>query len=109
VGDLPRNVARQWRRWCLDPDYLLSEGAAEREAYARLALPILAYSFADDIMITGRAVERMHEAFRGARVEFRHVDPRQVARERIGHFGFFGADSEPMWSAMLHWLRGAVL
>jgi predicted alpha/beta hydrolase len=105
VGDLPRNVARQWRRWCLHPDYLLSEGAAVREAYARLALPILAYSFADDDMITGRAVERMHEAFRGARVEYRHVDPRQLAGGPIRHFGFFGVKSEPMWSTMLQWLR----
>jgi predicted alpha/beta hydrolase len=106
VGDLPRNVARQWRRWCLHPDYLLCEGDGVRDAYARVASPILAYSFTDDVMINGRAVERMHAAFREASVEFRHVDPASVARKGIGHFGFFQLQSEPMWHSMLAWLQG---
>ena len=37
VGDLPKGVALQWRRWCLHPDYLLSEGEASRAAYARFS------------------------------------------------------------------------
>ena len=32
VGDLPRGVALQWRKWCLHPEYLLAEGERYREA-----------------------------------------------------------------------------
>lgn len=105
VGDLPRNVMRQWRGWCLHPGYLLREGEALRAAYARLELPILAWSFADDPMITGPAVEAMHRAFTCARVEHRHVDPRAAGREPIGHVGFFLPHCEPLWLESLQWLR----
>ena len=34
VGDLPAGVIAQWRRWCLSPDYVGSEGREARAAYA---------------------------------------------------------------------------
>jgi predicted alpha/beta hydrolase len=108
VGDLPANVAWQWRRWCLHPEYLLVEGGA-REAFARVAAPILAYSVEDDSLITQPAVDALHAAFRGARVERRHVVPAQLGVERVGHFGFFSEAREAsLWADSLEWLRGRV-
>ena len=43
VGDLPRGVAWQWRRWCMHPEYLMREGDAARAALASLAIPIRGY------------------------------------------------------------------
>ena len=38
VGDLPRGVILQWRRWCLNPRYHVgAEGAAVRERLRRCA------------------------------------------------------------------------
>ena len=106
VGDLPEGVAWQWRRWCLHPEYLLSEGAAMREAFDRVRCPILSYSFEDDPIITRRGVDSLLGFYRRAAVESRHVAP--GAGERLGHFGFFSARSrETLWQPALDWLREA--
>jgi predicted alpha/beta hydrolase len=105
VGDLPRNVMRQWRRWCTHPDYLLSEGDDVRASFAAVRTPIQAWSFTDDVMISPHAVERMHQAYASAKVEYRCVDPRAEGRRCIGHVGFFHPSCEPLWREALQWLQ----
>ena len=108
VGDLPRGVAWQWRRWCLHPDYLLSESPRYREAFDRMSLPILSYSFEDDPIITRAGIESLHDFYRNAAVERRHVSPGEIRAPRIGHFGFFAPSSEnTLWRESLEWLRSA--
>jgi predicted alpha/beta hydrolase len=107
IGDLPFGVAWQWRRWCLHPDYVLSEGADSYARFARVKAPILSISFADDALITRSAIERLEAAYPNARVDSRHIAPRDMGRERIGHFGFFSrASRETLWKQSLEWLRG---
>ena len=105
VGDLPLHVAWQWRRWCLHPDYVLSEKGA-RAAFDRVTAPILSYSFADDPLISRAAVESLNGFYRNAALEHRHVAPGEIGAERIGHFGFFAAESrDTLWKQSLAWLR----
>jgi len=109
VGDLPKGVAYQWRRWCLHPDYLLAEGDGWRAKMAEFNAPILRYSFADDVMINERATDNLHAFYRGARVDRRHIAPSQIGEARIGHFGFFHPRSrDKLWREALEWLRNEV-
>jgi predicted alpha/beta hydrolase len=106
VGDLPRGVANQWRRWCLHPDYLLSEGEGARAAYARFSAPIFSYSFEDDDINTRPGIDKLHSFYTAAHVVRRHVHPRDAGLERIGHFGFFAEKCrETLWRDALAWLR----
>jgi predicted alpha/beta hydrolase len=106
VGNLPRGVAMQWRRWCLHRDYLLIEGAHMHAAFGRVSAPILCWSFEDDPLIRGPAVDHLHGFYRNARVERRHVAPADVGLEHIGHFGFFAERArEALWIPTLEWLR----
>ncbi len=106
VGDLPKGVARQWRRWCLSPDYLLCEGEAARKAFERVRAPILSYSFADDALISRRAIDSLHDFYRNARVTRRHLSLSDVGAARIGHFGFFSdRHRTTLWKDALDWLR----
>jgi predicted alpha/beta hydrolase len=106
VGDLPRGVAWQWRKWCLDPEYLLCEGPRYRAAFDRVKAPVISYSFEDDTIITKPAIDHLHTLYRAARVERRHVSPADVGEERIGHFGFFSERSRgTFWKESLEWLR----
>lgn len=108
VGDLPKGVALQWRRWCMHREYLLCEGERVREAFGRFRAPILAISFEDDEMITRAAVDEMHRHYRAAEVERRHLSPGEAGR-RVGHFGFFAeASREGLWAPSLDWLRRAL-
>ncbi len=106
VGDLPAGVAWQWRRWATHPDYLLSEGEAMRRRFDAVRAPVLGLSFEDDAIITREAVDALHGFYRHARVERRHLVPTQAGRARIGHFGYFHADSrDTLWRDSLAWLR----
>jgi predicted alpha/beta hydrolase len=109
VGDLPRGVADQWRRWCLHPEYLLAEGDAARAGFERVTAPIRSYSFEDDEIVTRPAIESLNGFYRKARVNHRHVAPADIGARSIGHFGFFSEHSrDTLWRESLDWLRGAV-
>jgi len=103
VGDLPAGVIRQWRTWCLDPEYAVGAGGpAVRELYARVTAPITALSFTDDEMMSARNTVSLHGHYARAPVELRRIDPAEVGMARIGHFGFFRpASREPLWEAVL--------
>jgi predicted alpha/beta hydrolase len=108
--DLPAGVAEQWARWCLAPDYLLSEGGEpRREAYASLYLPLRAYSFTDDPFASPEAVRALLSFYADALVDHRLLSPKEVGQP-IGHFGFF---REPfrgsLWADAADWLADKAL
>jgi predicted alpha/beta hydrolase len=98
VGDLPRNVLRQWRRWCLDPDYALGDGEPVRELFASVTTPITAFSFTDDEMMSEQNTASIHGFFTSAPRVMRRLAPEEIGVKRIGHFGFFKeAMKQPLW------------
>lgn len=67
VGDLPRGVIEQWRRWCLNPDYAIgAEGPQVRAAFASVRTPITSLSFTDDEMMSARNTQSLHSHYTGA-------------------------------------------
>ena len=106
VGDLPRGVMAQWRRWCLHRDYMMGEGgAALRAQYAALQVPMLSLAFSDDEFMSRRNVESLHGFYAGARPEIRHLSPGDVGEKRIGHFGFFRSKFQvSLWPQVPQWL-----
>ena len=105
VGDLPAGVAWQWRSWCLHPDYVVGRVVGARESFSRVTAPILAWSFADDAIISRDAVESLDRFYRNAALEHHHVPSAEMGRA-IGHFGFFSeASRADLWSRTLDWLR----
>lgn len=104
IGDVPAGVMRQWRRWCLDPEYLLGvEDPAWRAAYARLSAPILSVSFTDDEYMSARSIESLHGSFTGAARTSRRIAPAE-AGGHVGHFGFFRRRNEALWPIVGDWL-----
>ena len=103
VGDLPRGVIRQWRRWCMDPDYAVgAEGPEVAELYARVKAPITALSFTDDEMMSERNTARLHAAYVGAPVTHARIAPADLGLPAIGHFGCLRpALRAPLWERHL--------
>jgi predicted alpha/beta hydrolase len=106
IGDLPAGVMRQWRRWCLNPDYLFGVlPAAVRTRYAALKLPILSLSFSDDEYMSRRNIESLHGFYAAAEREMQRIDPDEAGAGRIGHFGFFRKRFEStLWPRAGQWL-----
>jgi len=98
--DLPRGVALQWARWCRTPDYL-----GDFSGHARFTAPILAFSFTDDIYAPPRAVDWLHARYGSTALERRHVGPGELGVARIGHFGFYRPEAEPLWREAAEWLE----
>jgi len=89
VGDLPKDVMLQWRRWCLHPEYAISEGEWVRERYAAVTTPIVFISFPDDEFMSARSTESLHGWYVNAPRTMKRIAPQAVGVARIGHFGFF--------------------
>jgi predicted alpha/beta hydrolase len=106
VGNLPRGVMAQWRRWCLSREYVVgAEGERVREAYASVRIPMLSLSFTDDEMMSARGIRSLHGLYTNAPVEYRRIAPPEVGAKRIGHFGFFRPQFErTLWPLVPQWL-----
>jgi predicted alpha/beta hydrolase len=108
VGDLPRGVMAQWRRWCLNREYVVgAEGESARHSYASVHTPMLSLSFTDDEMMSEQGIRSLHRLYTNAPIEYRRIAPRDVGEPRIGHFGFFRSQFEStLWPLVTQWLRG---
>ena len=102
VGDLPRGVIRQWRKWCLQPEYAVGDGPQMRALFANVTTPITALSFTDDEMMSDANTASIHSFYTRAPKKMLRLSPGDAGVSRIGHFGFFRADMrEPLWDGLL--------
>jgi predicted alpha/beta hydrolase len=105
IGDLPTGAIRQWRTWCLDPDYLLGGQPGAREAYASAKYELLALTFPDDELLLEAGSKMLHAAYKRP-VDYRLVEPGDMGLAKIGHFGFFRPTAEhALWPMVAHWLE----
>lgn len=103
VGDLPAPVMRQWRRWCLDPEYVVgAEGERVRALYKQMDAPIVSLSFPDDELMSARGVETLHGLYSTAPRTMRRIHASESGARRIGHFGFFRPQfADTLWRSYL--------
>jgi predicted alpha/beta hydrolase len=102
VGDLPRGVIQQWRRWCLDREYAAgAEGPRVRALYADVKTPILSLSFTDDEMMSAKNITSIHGQYTGAPTEMRRFSPAELGVRKVGHFGFFRPEMAHLWESQL--------
>jgi predicted alpha/beta hydrolase len=99
IGDLPKGVMAQWRRWCLHPEYAVgAEGEAARRLFEEVTTPIVSISFTDDDFMSGRNTASLHGFYAGAPRTMKRFAPAQLGERRIGHFGFFRpAVADSLW------------
>lgn len=102
VGDLPKGVIYQWKKWCMNPDYAVgAEGERMRELFAAVRAPITALSFDDDEMMSETNTRSLHGLYSGAEVRHVRVCSTHKRGARIGHFGFFRREMrETLWGPL---------
>lgn len=102
VGNLPKGVIEQWRRWCLHPEYLMGvEGPDLRAQFENFRTPITSISFTDDEMMSERSISSLHSFYTGAPKKMLRFSPAELNRKRIGHFGFFRSEQKELWEKLL--------
>jgi predicted alpha/beta hydrolase len=108
VGDLPKGVILQWRKWCLNPHYSVgAEGAAAQASYAQVEFPVLALSITDDELMTQRGTESLVNFYTNAPRRVLRLTPTDLHVKRLGHFGAFRAEHQALlWPRLDQWLTG---
>ena len=106
VGDLPKGVAMQWRRWCLLPDFVVGHSPALRRAYAEFALPLTVVMMTDDRMATNDGVRQHHRNYLRAPQTQVRVSPHAHGFKHIGHFDLFRRSHARLWPLALSWVKG---
>lgn len=90
IGDLPKGVVRQWRRWCLNSSYAAgAEGEWARAAYASVTTPMVSLSFTDDEFMSGHSIDSLNALYRNVPQTLLRIAPADAGVRHIGHFGFF--------------------
>ena len=110
VGDLPKGVMLQWRRWCLHPRYHVgAEGAAVREQFEAARFPLVALSITDDELMTERGTRVLVDCYPNAPRRIERIAPADVQARRIGHFGLFREQFQatlwPRMTALLNTMK----
>jgi len=108
VGDLPRGVILQWRRWCMHPRYHVgAEGTAVREQFEQVRFPVVALSITDDELMTERGTQVLVDCYANAPRRVERIAPADVQAQRIGHFGFFRDQFQSsLWARSVALLQG---
>jgi predicted alpha/beta hydrolase len=96
--DLAAGVAREWRKWVLQPRYFLDDPSLtslRNGANYRGELLMLAPQ--DDLWITPGDVAGLAAAFTGTRPQVRVLDPSACGVSAIAHMGFFRSANSALW------------
>lgn len=106
VGDLPAGVVRQWRRWCMHPQYSAgAEGESVRQTYAQVRFPVVSVAFPDDELLSAKGMATLLGLYSNAPRELVTIAPAQVQMQRIGHFGAFRKEqAAQLWPRLHHHL-----
>lgn len=103
--DVPKRVAREWAEWCTTKGYVTGVRPKSELAYDRITAPVLAWSFTDDDYAPEGSTDELLSWLASARVQHRRRRPEQLARDHVGHFGFFRRNvGTPMWDETADWL-----
>jgi predicted alpha/beta hydrolase len=104
--DIPSGVTREWGRWARAPRYFFTPGfRIDTSRYARLRLPILAFSFSDDLYTPPASAEALLSEYPSAAVKRRAVRPADLGVRAIGHLGFFReALRDSLWRETADWI-----
>ncbi|MGF1671834.1 MAG: serine aminopeptidase domain-containing protein, partial [Balneolaceae bacterium] len=89
MEDLPKSVARQWRKWCLNPNYMFDYLDDLETNYERHTCRLVSYSIENDTFAPKEAVDWLTEKYVNTQSERIHLRPDDFGVDKIGHFGFF--------------------
>jgi len=105
LNNLPKGVLDEWIHWCNNENGLFDDFTDYN--YRKLQVPILVFSFSDDWRSQESGVVALLKHFTSARIQWYHIEPKQISARTIGHSGFFKKRfRETLWSLLLNWING---
>lgn len=89
MENLPKNVAKQWIKWCLSPKYLFENVAEEDLFFKSIKVPLASFSMENDQFAPREAVDWLTKRYENAEIKRTHLVAKDYNTNEIGHFGIF--------------------
>lgn len=109
--DLPAGVYRQWRSWCLSPQYLAKDlyaGKLGQHWFDQVVSPIRSYGFTDDPVVNPKSLPKTLEWYSAAPKQTIWVAPADIGSAKIGHMGAFSRKNAKFWDMPLDWFESFI-
>lgn len=89
MENLPKNVAKEWGKWCRSSEYLFTSLSCNNLYFDVIKCALTSISIADDFFAPKKTVEWLTSKFSNARTKNLHFTPENFKALRIGHFSLF--------------------
>jgi predicted alpha/beta hydrolase len=106
--DLPRDVAWEWRSWCLKQDYYRSflGRTISKFYFDEVCFPIHFLYPDDDTIATDKTVESLKNFYPNAHTSVEKLIPSDFGLKKIGHFGLFSRSAkETLWPKVIEYFE----
>lgn len=104
--DLPKNVLYDWAEVILKPEGIRGMVKRGVSYFERLTQNMLIISIDDDENAPKQAVDKFAACFPNAKIERKHIAPKDGNADAIGHLNFFRKKFQPtLWQIPLQWLE----
>ena len=99
--DLPKDMALEWRSWCMSPNYLFDKVEGADKKYQGVTVPLYSISAEDDKFAPQNVVNWISQRYQNAKVTRIHLLPKELNLKSIGHFGYFRSHKKVVWHQLL--------
>lgn len=97
----PKGASLQWRRWCLNPQYLGIELDGFKDFFDRYSNQIYSYWFTDDSIANEFSAKKLLVFYKKASTTLFKISPTDCNQAKIGHSGFLSRKfRDSLWSDM---------
>ncbi|MEM9932381.1 MAG: alpha/beta fold hydrolase [Bacteroidota bacterium] len=106
--DLPKEVAAQWRKWCMSPTYyeVDFETALAERYHHKLGSSLLSVRTTDDPIANDTTVEKLLAYYRNNKIERWRFIPEKLGLKKLGHAGFFSRKVKQIfWKPLVAYIR----
>jgi len=108
--NLPKQVAYQWRKWGIHPNYFLSEFSLSDLYFKKVNCNVHSISFPNDKFASKASVDWLTNKFSKATINRQHILPEDISVGNIGHFGFFKTSfKKPLWEFAENWIQNTLV
>ncbi|TWX44903.1 alpha/beta hydrolase family protein [Colwellia hornerae] len=103
---LPKQVARQWQKWCNGQGYVKTAfgKTVHQHLYNELAMPAIWVNASDDHIANDINVADMISVFPKMQAQTLTLNKEDYDLDEIGHIKFFSRNSQALWKHTTDWL-----
>lgn len=101
--DLPLGVYKDWRRWCLSPNYFFDDPDAHfKSNFPRVDVPVIAVNSTDDAWAPPASAKAFIDHYPNA--SYVTITPEQLGMKSIGHMNYVRPVCQKLWENLGKWI-----